>query len=295
MKPTSLGKWYIAAAWLILLGGYFAICELVPAGAARTAAANVILCLMPLLVNGALLINAVTPDWRKKTFWMLLALGCSFWMVGQTIWSYVEVHEHRHVSYVSNGYIVFFLHVVPMIVALTLQPHRHSDDRNTLYGYVDFGLILGWWMYLYVFAVIPWQYMVPDDKNYVHAFTVISLLENSVFIGGAVLLSRKASPYWRRIYAHLAAAKAVYVIRYLAIELLVGRIAYSRGSLYDLPLLVSWLWIGTVGIIAYQNRDEETKFISQPGFESPVNHSSAQETIWASRLARASLLSLPLI
>ena len=163
MKPASLGNSYIAAAWLILLGGYFAICEWVPAGAARTAAANTFLCLMPLLVNGVLLINAVTPDWRKKTFWMLLALGCSFWMVGQTIWSYVEVHEHRHVSYIFTGDIVFFLHAVPMIVALTLQPHRHSDDRNTLYGYVDFGLILGWWMYLYVFAVIPWQYMVPDD------------------------------------------------------------------------------------------------------------------------------------
>ena len=295
MKPASRGNWYIAAAWLILLGGYFAICEWVPAGAARTAAANIFLCLMPLLVNGALLINSVTPDWRKKTFWMLLALGCSFWMVGQTIWSYVEVHEHRHVPYIFNGDIVFFLHAVPMIAALTLQPHRHSDNRNTLYGYVDFGLIFGWWMYLYVFVVIPWQYVVADEKNYVHAFSVISLLENSVFIGGAVLLSRQASQYWRRIYAHLAAAKAVYVIRYLAIELLVGRFAYSRGSLYDLPLLVSWLWIGTAGIIAYQNRDEETKFILQPGSGPQVNHGPTQETGWASRLARASLLSLPLI
>ena len=66
MKPASRGNWYIAAAWLILLGGYIAICEWVPAGAARTSAANLLLCLMPLLVNGALLINAVTPDWRKR-------------------------------------------------------------------------------------------------------------------------------------------------------------------------------------------------------------------------------------
>jgi signal transduction histidine kinase len=295
MKPVSRGNWYVAAAWLILLGGYIAVCEWVPAGAARTAAANVILCLMPLLVNGALLINAVTPDWRKKAFWMLLALGCSFWMVGQTIWTYVEVYQHRHVSYLFNGDIVFFLHAVPMLVALTLQAHRHSDNRNTLYGYVDFGLILCWWMYLYVFVVVPWQYVVVDEKNYIQAFSVISLLENFVFIGGAALLSTQATGQWRRTYAHLAAAKTIYVIRYLAIELLVGRNAYSRGSLYDLPLLVSFLWVGTAGIIAYRHRGEETTFTPERTSEPPVNYNTADETIWAFRLARAALLSLPLI
>ena len=295
MKPSFRGSRYVAAVWLILLGGYLAVCELVPAGTARTAAANVILCMMPLLVNGALLINAITPDWRKKAFWMLLALGCSLWMVGQSIWTYVEVHEHRHVSFLFNGDIVFFLHAVPMIAALTLQPHKHTNDRSTLYGYVDFGLLLCWWMYLYVFVVIPWQYVVMDDKNYIQAFSVISLLENLVFIGGAALLSNQATGQWRRTYIHLAGAKAVYVIRYLAVELLVGRNVYWRGSLYDLPLLVSFLWVGTAGIIAYQNRSDEDKFTSAKLSESPAPHSSANETVWASRLARAALLSLPLI
>jgi signal transduction histidine kinase len=295
MRPASRGYWYVAAAWLILLGGYVIVCELVPAGAARTATANIILCLMPLLVNWALLVNAVTPDWRKKAFWMLLALGCSLWMVGQTIWTYVEVYQHRRVSYLFNGDIVFFLHAVPMIAALTLQPHKRSGDRNALYGYVDFGLILCWWMYLYVFVVIPWQYVVKDNKNYIHAFSVISLFENFVFIAGAALLSKQATGQWRRTYAHLAAAKSIYVVRYLAVELMVGRSAYWRGSLYDLPLLISFLWIGTAGIVAYRNRGEEATFASAPASEPPANHSSAEETIWASRLARAALLSLPLI
>ncbi|HXP82037.1 MAG TPA: HAMP domain-containing sensor histidine kinase [Verrucomicrobiae bacterium] len=295
MRPASRGNWYVAATWLILLGGYIVVCELVPAGAARTATANIILCLMPLLVNGALLINAVTPDWRKKAFWMLLALGCSLWMVGQTIWTYVEVYQHRRVPYLFNGDIVFFLHAVPMIAALTLQPHKRSNDRNALYGYVDFGLILCWWMYLYVFVVIPWQYVVKDDKNYIQAFSVISLFENFVFIAGAALLSKQATGQWRRTYAHLAAAKSIYVVRYLAVELLVGRSSYWRGSLYDLPLLISFLWIGTAGIIAYRNRGEEAKFASAPTSELTAHQSQTEETIWASRLARAALLSLPLI
>src|SRR5580693_459161 len=203
MKPASRGNWYVAATWLILLGVYSAVCVWVPAGAARIAATNIILCLMPLLVNGVLLMNGVTPDWRKKAFWMLLALGCSFWMAGQTIWTYVEVYQHRHVSYLFNGDILFFLHAVPMIAALTLQPHQPSNDRNTLYGYADFGLILCWWMYLYVFVVIPWQYVVIDHKNYIQAFSVILVFENFVFIAGAVLLATQARGQWRRTYAHL--------------------------------------------------------------------------------------------
>ena len=116
----------------LVLGGYMAICEWVPAGAARTAAANVILCLLPLLVNGALLLNAVTPEWRKKAFWMLLALGCSLWMVGQTIWTYVEVYQHRHISFLFYGDIVFFLHAVPMIAALTLRPTSAPTSKAVL-------------------------------------------------------------------------------------------------------------------------------------------------------------------
>ena len=67
MKPATRVSWCVAA-WIILLGGYIAICELVPTGAARISAADIFLCIMPLLVNAALLINAVTPDWRKRAF-----------------------------------------------------------------------------------------------------------------------------------------------------------------------------------------------------------------------------------
>jgi len=285
MKPAFRGKWYVATAWLIVLGGYVAVCEWVPAGAARTSAANTLLCLMPLLVNGALLINAVTPDNRRK----------AFWMAGQAIWTYVEVYQHRHVPFLFIGDIVFFLHAIPMIAALTMQPHKHADDRKMIFGHVDFGLILCWWMYLYVFIVIPWQYVVADEKKYIRAFSVISLFENLVFVGGAILLSSQAGGYWRRIYSQLAGARAVYVIRFLAIQLAVGRANYSRGSLYDLPLLISFLWLGTTGLYAYQNRSEEEEFTSKPAVELPPENNSADETLWPSRLARAALLSLPLI
>jgi signal transduction histidine kinase len=299
MKLPSRVAWCVTA-WLILLGGYIAVCEWVPAGAARTSVADILLCLMPLLVNGALLINTVTPDWRKKAFWMLLALGSSLWLAGQAIWTYLEIHEHRHTPYLFNGYhfnidIVFYLHAIPMIAALAVQPHKRPDDRKRAFGYVDFGLILCWWLYLYAFTVIPWQYVAVDSGRYVHAFSDISLFQNVVFVAGAGYLFTRATGYWRRIYTHLAAARAVYVIRLLAVQVVAGRGTYTRGSLYDLPLLISFLWLGTVGVLAYQNREEMAEQPVQPLAERSVDNKSSGETRWASRLARLALLSLPLI
>ncbi len=295
MKTAFRGKWHVATAWLILLGGYIAICEWVPAGAARISAANVLLCLMPLLVNGGLLMNAVTPDDRRKAFWMLLALGCSLWMAGQAIRTYVEVYQRPQAHYLFIADIVFFLHAVPMIAALALQPHKLADDRKMVFGYVDFGLILCGWMYLYVLLVFPWQFVAANDKKYAQAFSGISFLENFVFVGGAVLLSVQAKGYWRRIYANLAAAGAIYLIRFMAIELAVGRSSYSRGRLYDLPLLISFLWLGTTGLYAYQNRGEMANSAAGPVIGPSADNHSASEWLWPSRLARMALLSLPLI
>jgi len=293
MKPPSRATWYVAAAWFIVLGGYACVAIWLPAGATRTEAANVLLCVMPILVNGALLINSVTPDWRNKTFWMLLAFGCTLWMAGQTIWTYTEVYRHQRISVLFNGDIFFFLHTVPLIAALTIQPHKRSNNRKMLYGYVDFTLLLCWWVYLYVFVVLPWQYIAEDTKSYVQSYAVISALENLVFVGGAALLAARAAGYWRRIYANLATAGTIYMLGILAVNLAVDRRAYSRGGLYNLPLVISFLWIGTTAVFAYQSRGEESKSGAQPAIEARTDRKG--DSPWASRMARSALLSLPVI
>ncbi len=297
MRPPARAVWFLASAWILVLGGYAAVCLWVPAGLSRSTAANIILCIMPLFVNGALLANAVTPNGRKKAFWMLLALGCTLWMIGQSIWTYVEVYQHRPINYQARGDIVFFLHAIPMIAALAVQPHKHSE-RRMLFGHVDFALILCWWVYLYVFAVIPWQFISVNATHYAHAYSVISGLENFAFIGGAALLFSQARGFWRVIYANLAAARAVYVARFLAIQWAIGLNHYSRGGFDDLPLVVSFLWLGTTGVLAYLHGGEE--HAADHG-EPAADLESAQEVApasgarWASRMGQMALLSLPVI
>src|SRR6266699_3336966 len=109
----------LTTAWLLLLGGYSAVAVWMPAGAGRSAFGDIFQCVLPLVVNSALLRNAITPNWRKNAFWMLLALGCSLLLGGQSIWTYIEVYQHRSLPEPFIGDIVFFLHTVPMIAALT--------------------------------------------------------------------------------------------------------------------------------------------------------------------------------
>src|SRR5437899_4771850 len=56
---------------------------------------NVVQCIVPLFANAGLLLNAGTPYWRRNFFWMLIALSCTLWMIGQFQWTYYEVYLHK--------------------------------------------------------------------------------------------------------------------------------------------------------------------------------------------------------
>ena len=53
---------------------------------------DLVQCTVPLIANAGLLLNAGTPYWRRNIFWMLIALSCTLWMIGQFEWTYYEVY-----------------------------------------------------------------------------------------------------------------------------------------------------------------------------------------------------------
>src|SRR5262244_3591931 len=128
---------------------------------ALTVFGNLVQCLVPLVANAGLLANAGTPHWRRNLFWMLLALSCTLWLIGQFEWTYYEVYKHQSVPVIYTGDIVFFLKGIPLMAALALQPHRQGGELQRRFGYLDFVLLLTWWMFLYAYVVFPWMYVVP--------------------------------------------------------------------------------------------------------------------------------------
>ncbi|MBI3662741.1 MAG: HAMP domain-containing histidine kinase [Acidobacteria bacterium] len=289
---VSPSAWLIVAAWTLLVGGYAAVALIFPPGPQLTAFGDVMQCLVPLFANAGLLINAGSTHWRRNAFWMLLALGCSMWMAGQLLWTFYEVVLHQPVPNPFAGDVIFFLHTVPMIGALALLPHARTTDRSLRYGYLDFLLLLSWWVYLYTFIVLPWQYIQPVTAFYGNSYNHLYMVENIVFIVGLGALWLRTTGPWRWVYANLFAAAFLYSFSSLIINVRIDVGDYYTGSIYDVPLIASFVWFGSAGVLAFR-----TAQASEPARPEPSEPRGLRvsEAGWAARMAMAAVLSLPVM
>jgi signal transduction histidine kinase len=280
------------AMWLLLIATYAAMSLLLPKGGQSLSTfGNLVQCIVPLVANAGLLLNAGTPHWRRNIFWMLLALSCTLWMLGQFEWTYYEVYAHQPMPVAYGGDIVYFLRGIPMMAALALQPHRRRGELQLRFGYLDFVLLLTWWTFLYVFVVFPWIYATPSEAQYNFNYDVVTNVQNLVIVGGLGTLWLRTKCAWRGVYANLFAAATMYMLSSLTINVAISLGKYSTGSLYDLPLVSSFLWFALAGLIAHRNRA-----VLDASVENELDDADKPraEGTWASRLAMAAVISLPL-
>jgi signal transduction histidine kinase len=238
-----------------------------------------------LLLSGALALlpNALATRGRARLFWALLTLGLAFWLAYQLLWTYIEVFLRKDVPNPFVGDVVLFLHIVPMMAALAMQPHVEQDDRTTRLGSLDFVLLLIWWLYLYLFAVIPWQYVSNNETLFEHNLNILYLTEKMVFLAGLVLLWSRCRGPWKTIYAHWFGASLTYALSSYVANWAIERHIYHSGSLYDVPLVASMAWVTGIGVLAMNL--------------APRQHSSPHPDgygVWVARLGMITTFSLPL-
>ena len=283
----------MASVWLLFLVVYASVSLVLPRGShALTAFGDLTQCIVPLLANAGLLLNAGTPHWRRNLFWMLLAMGCTLWMIGQFQWTYYELYLHRDMPDNDPVDIVFFLRGIPMMAALTLRPHLKRGELRLRFGYLDFALLLSWWIFLYIFIVLPWMYAVPSLAEYNYNYVLLHNIENMIIVGGFGYLWLRSSGAWRVVYANLFGASAMYMLSSLTINIALEVNRYYTGSLYDLPMVSSFLWFALAGFIAYQKR-VALDAPSEHDFESE-SEGFRGESVVPARLAMAAVMSLPL-
>jgi signal transduction histidine kinase len=283
----------MAGTWLVFLLVYSIVSLSLPRGShGLTAFGDLSQCLVPIIANAGLLLNAGTPQWRRNLFWMLLAMGCTLWMIGQFQWTYYELYLHRAMPDNDPIDIVFFLRGIPIMAALALRPHLSRGELRLRFGYLDFALLLTWWIFLYVFIVLPWMYAVPSLAEYNYNYILLHNTENIVIVGGFGYLWLRSSGAWRAVYAHLFGASAMYMLSSLTINIALEFNLYYTGSLYDLPMVASFLWFALAGAVAYQRR-AALDAPSENDFGAESN-SSRGESVVPARLAMAAVISLPL-
>jgi signal transduction histidine kinase len=243
------------------------------------------MCLVSLFASVALLLNVGSQIRRVRAFWILLAAGCASWFIAQVIWTYFEIVLHQEVPNPFVGDVIFFLHPVPMIAALALKPHDRRDDLNAHVSYVDFLLLLVWWVYLYAYVVIPWQYVAPNVIAYGVSYDNLYGAENLVLVVGFAILLAKARGAYREIYSHLLNAALLYAAGSYITNRAIDAQHYYTGSPSDLPLIASFVWFGTAGIIALRLKPKQEELSAR----------AARESRWPSRFAMVAVFSVPLM
>ena len=290
--PSSRTYAWIAALFLLFVGTYAVVSLTVSPGRSLDTFGNIAQCLVPLVANAGLLLNAGTPHWRRNVFWMLAAMSCTLWMIGQFQWTYYEVYLHQPLPDLYPGDIIFFLRGIPLMAALALRPHLKRSELALRLGYLDFVLLLAWWIFLYAFIVLPWMYAEPALGQYNFTYDLITNIQNMVTVVGLGVLWLQGRGAWRTVYAHLFGAEVLYMLSSLMINVTISLKVYHTGSLYDLPLVASFVWFGAAGLIAYKNGNA-----LDDGADSAASENSDQkkgDSIIASRLAMAAVVSLPI-
>jgi hypothetical protein len=134
-----------------------AVSALAPRGFALTAFGDILQNVVLLAATIALLVNVRTAPARSRLFWALMGMGLAMWLGSQLMWTYVEVYLCHEAPNPFAGDVILFLHIVPMMAAVALQPHVQQENRAIRAGRLDFALLFTWWLFLYLFVVIPWS------------------------------------------------------------------------------------------------------------------------------------------
>ena len=156
------------------------------------------------------------------------------------MWIYFEVIKRQEVPDPFLGDIVLFLHLVPMIAALAVLPHLREDERDERVRMLDFTLLLIWWVFVYVYTVIPWQTVQVDEAIYDANLKNAFMTENVAFVVALAVLAYTAHGGWRHVYGQLFGASALYASSSYVANWAIGRKVYFSGSIYDIPLAFPW-------------------------------------------------------
>ncbi|HYM77031.1 MAG TPA: GGDEF domain-containing protein [Candidatus Dormibacteraeota bacterium] len=254
-------------------------------GFALTAFGDILQNVVLLLATVAFLANIRTASPKSRLFWALMSLGLAMWLVSQVMWTYIEVYLRHEAPNPFVGDVILFLHIVPMMAAVALQPHTRQDDHTIRVGTLDFALLLTWWLFLYLFVVIPWQYVQLSETAYGRSFDLLYVSEELVLAGGLLLVWRRSVGAWRSIYFHLFGATMLYCVASLMASEAIDLHLYYTGSLLDVPLVASMAWFVRIAFLA---RDGSAQNPSQEAATRGFG-------IWKARLAMVAVFVTPLM
>jgi hypothetical protein len=197
--------------------------------------------------------------------------------------TYIELGLHRTVESPFPGDILFFLHTVPWMAAVALAPHTRKMRETLRYGFIDLLLLAIMWLYIYVFMAMPWKTVVMDPELFRLRDLQVYMLENLIVLGGFAFFSFRAKGNWRIVYLNLFGAVFLYNLGLAGSYWADARGTAYPANLFDLPVIASFLWLGTAGIIARRLAPEPD------AAPEPIR----RDTQWPAQCAMLAVLAAP--
>jgi diguanylate cyclase (GGDEF)-like protein len=276
-------KWTIGIGALVCV--HLAVSLLAKRSFGLTAFGDILQNLILLSSTAAFLNNFKKAAPGKRLFWALMTFGLGMWLVSQLMWTYFEVYVRQEVPNPFMGDVILFVHIVPMMAALALQPHVEHDNHAVRVDTLDFSLLMIWWLFLYLFIVIPWQYVHPVETIYGRSFDLLYMSEQLALAAGLLLVWRRSRGTWRTIYFHFFAASLTYCVASIAASEAIDLHLYYTGSAFDVPLIAAEAWFVRIAFLPQEIGDE----IMAAGSPAPGLG------IWKARLAMVAVFTTPLM
>jgi signal transduction histidine kinase len=245
--------------------------------------------LIPLLVIAAACIpsarNACDSRGHTRLFWSLMTTGLVMWGFNQALWVWIEVVVRKPVPDPFLGDIVLFLHVVPIMAAVAIQPHQAEERDGMLPSTLNVLMVLVWWVVVYAFFVFPDEYLITNVPVYTLRWDVLYVVEGLMLIAVSAWAFFTSAGAWRELYRNIFFASSLYAISSEAMNAAIARGTYRTGGIYDLPFLAAllgFLWVAIDG----RRRLHDTQ-------EIPASTRARRPL--APHLAKLALFSLPVM
>jgi diguanylate cyclase (GGDEF)-like protein len=283
MNVPTWSRWLTRSACAIGLV-YALVTLVVKPSFALTAFGDIAQIVLAALVTAVFAIPVFHSRGRVRSFWLLMTLGMACWCASQAIWTYFELIKRVNALDPSVQDIVLFLHLIPMMAALATFPHKPVKMPPVI-PYA-LAMLAVWWMYLYSYVVLPWQYVFKDFARYGQDFNALYTIEDIVFMTVLCFLAWRSQGAWRTLYRRLFLGTFGYMISSLVINTAIDERRYYTGSYFDLPLVFS------IVCICWSASSARTPEQIDEQKEDPADSMGAE---WLTRFAFIALLSVPLM
>ena len=252
-------------------------------GLARAAFSDIVCALLMLSVLMVTILNAISSKGRMRAFWILQATGWGLWLSDQLLWIVFDLVLQKKMPAMFSADALLFMAGVPMLAGLLLRPHLQPSERSARLGALDFSLLLLWWLYLYVFYVICWQYVSPDLAHYDRNYDLLDAGEALVIASVLGVFWYRASGQWRKFYGYFLGVVLFNSVAFYLLNQELDKGVYYTGSWYDLPYSTSFAAF-TVVALAGQGLTSTTETSADEAYAS-----------WIATLAMMAVLSLPVM